>query len=199
MSSYSKFYTSSDVTVFIEQTENGGSIPQLHLDTTMTVGWQENLDSSQVYGIGDQFYGFISAGNLFVGGMIEINFTHENYMKYSIDAVMTDSVPDKTDEQMTKSFFSVPIDLIEEARAENNALIKKRRTANLKSGGIQSYKQGWDLRIMMNNGNFTHNDAPKQFLLKGCKIVSSSLNTSTSSEGQISQVFQFIAREVTTG
>ena len=73
--------------------------------------------------------------------------------------------------------------------------IQKSRIAETQSG-IQTFPEGWSLRVVFNNGNLYHDDIDKSFLIKGCKIVSSQMHVSTSKPGQVSQLYSFLAREV---
>lgn len=84
---YEKYYSSSDCTVFIES-PYGLSEPVL-LDKLKTVAYSESLSSQPVYGIGESRYGFLSQGNLIVNGILELNWTHPNYLFIALRYIAT--------------------------------------------------------------------------------------------------------------
>lgn len=207
MSNYTQFYTSADVSVFMEDSAGTGSQqdePQVMIDTALSVGWSETLSSFGVYGIGEQRFGFLSKGNLMVQGALEISFTHDEYIKTIIDSVKSGPMADLASEEDL-------VNLLEDSSFADMQTgqyrLKKRLFDKLNTSlsatapgtGIQDLQSGWDLRVVFNNSNHHHLDENKQFLIKDCTIVGSTIQVATGSSGQISQIYSFVAREVKSG
>ena len=206
MSAYTNYYTTSDVSVFIEDSGSGNAVslnPQVMLDTALSIAWTEQLDSSVIYGIGEQRYGFINSGNVLVSGLIELSFTHDEYLKTVLDSVVSEA-KSLTQEQILNRFLKASVSEVANGKLDvdienfnNFNSINQHNTS--RTTGIQNFPQGWNIRVIFNNGNFNHQDENKQFLIKGCKIIGSSLEASTAQAGHISQVYRFLAREIRSG
>lgn len=189
MSAYTNYYTSSDVSVFIE---NGVSGQSVNIDTVAGIGWMEGLNTGPVSGLGEERFGFLNSGNVILNGALQINLTHHNYLKCVLETVMTESIPSAL--SVGEAFNMLSLDQLQED-------VKKRRAQALVTGskaGIQHYPQGFNVRVVFNNGNIYHDDNNKTFLLKKCKIVSSSVMTSVTDDSQVVHEYKFIGREVVT-
>jgi hypothetical protein len=188
MSNYTEFYTSSDVSVFLENPHGGSPV---QLDTLMTVGWQERLSSGAIFGLGEQRFGFVNAGNVHINGVLELNFTHHNYLKHVLKSLFDGTA--KSVEQMLADFTAADLSTASNAAME---LSRLGDSAPSKGSGIQALPEGFDIRVVFNNGSLYHMDNDKQFLIKGCKIDSAQVNVSTSISGHVSHSYTFIGREV---
>lgn len=192
MSNYTKYYTSSNVAVYLESPAAAISskYPSVLLDTLNSIGWNESLTSAPTYQIGNQLFAFTNEGNVLVTGILELNFTHDDYLRHVISTVFDISVPTQ-EELINKFLFGTP----SEAAGAANVNLSEASTQTLLSG-IQSYSEGFNIRVVFNNGSHYHSDEDKSFLIENVKIISASMNPSVSNSGQIIHAFQFIAQQV---
>lgn len=182
MSEYSRYYTSSDVTVYIEGPRN-----IVMLDTLHTVGWKDNTTAGPIYGVGNSYFGFSNVGNVLVNGVLEINFTHDEYLKTILDYVNGNN-PKYGNVDLRKDFNNMSTQQLLEYKAEK---LRENKSNNV-STGILTYPQ-FNIRVVFNNGSLYHGDQNKEFYIRGCKIVSSTMHTGASSPGQVVQTFSFIS------
>lgn len=188
MSNYTEFYTASDVSVFLENPDGGSPV---QLDTLMTVGWQERLSSGAVFGLGEQRFGFVNAGNVHINGVLELNFTHHNYLRYVLQSLFDGTA--KSTQQLLSDMNN--LDFLEAAEAANE--LSRNEDVETRGGsGIQSLPEGFDIRVVLNNGSLYHKDNDKQFLIRGCKIDSAQVSVSTTISGHLSHSYTFIGREM---
>ena len=184
MSEYSKYYSSADVTAYIQNPVTGIYVM---VDTLSSIGWNDRIDSGPIYGIGNSISGFFNVGNVLVNGVLELNFTHPEYMFTMLDYISGSS--EQFPEVNVDNFSNMTTEeLYESKRNRTRQEIKRSKV------GVQVYPEGWDIKVVYNNGNLYHGDQNKEQLIRGCKIVNIQQGVSASQPGQVTQQFIFISR-----
>jgi len=176
MSAYTNYYTSADTSVFIENGQTGSSVM---IDTLAGIGWMEGLTSGPVSGLGESRFGFINSGNVLTNGMIQLNFTHQNYLQCILEYVMISQIEPGL--SVEEAFNSLSLEYLQEDIRNRKALAIAKESKQ----GIQSFPQGFNIRVVFNNGNLYHDDINRTFLLKQCKIVASGMSPTVADDGQL--------------
>lgn len=188
MTIYQQFYSSSDVYAFIENRKTGA---QVQIDTLSSIGWNEQLSSGPIYGLGLQLGSFRNHGNLFVSGVIEVPFTDEKYFQYILEECFkSDKIDTKTalDQFKNGNFQTAKF-------ASFRLKEQEKRPSELT--GIHLYPNGFNTRVILNNGNPFRDDTNKTFLIEDCKIVSRQFGVSVTQGGSaLTLSHSFIAKNV---
>lgn len=188
MSKYTHFYSSSDVSIFLESSiPSKVNYPIIQLDKASSIGWSERIITNRFYGIGNPEMGFSNSGNLAVDGFLEINFTHEEYLLKSLRAVQGEEAEEVSDED----FFALSPEQVSEGLAKFSRINEKNS-----SSGILSFPSRWNLRIVFNNGNLYHDDKSKVIILEDCRIIERTNNSSSSHDGSIKEGYKLLAKRV---
>lgn len=187
--SYQQYYTSSDVFVFLI---NPTSNKVIQLDQLSGIGWSEGLTSSPFYGLGQQVCGFINEGNLEVFGSLELNFTHDDYLRTALNYIMPNAPSTYKEDSDIQNSLNMSM---QETQAVFND-VKRARAAKLKVSGILNLPEGFKIQVVFNNSNLYSNDTNKVFTIHGSKIVGQQMMVSTTTDGQIIHSFKFLAKEV---
>lgn len=191
MSSYSNYYCSSDVSVFLSSPY--GSSEDILLDKLASVGWQENIDSKMIHGLGDTRFKFLSKGNVRVNGVLEFNFIHERYLLSAIRELNgVGRTSQDLEENLEISFSSISVEDIARKKKEIEDAKNREKT------GLADINTSFDIKIILNNGFLFQEDTNKQFIIKDVKIVSDTLQCGSFEQGSkpITLQYQFLAKEV---
>lgn len=190
MTEYTQYYTSADSKAYFE---NQSTSSLIQIDTLSSIGWNEQMSSGPIYGLGNQTFSFINKGNTITSGVIEVAFTDEKYFHYVFESLAGGSgnatKPDiNTFQNGSKS----------KAMAMSSQLkAQKGRPKDIH--GIHLFPAGFDIRVVLNNQNIFREDDDKTFLIKDCKIVSRQFGVSVSQGGApVSMSLSFIAKTVQT-
>lgn len=190
---YVNYYTSADVSVFIENPSSDAG-DSILIDRLRTVAFTESLSSQAIYGVGNSRFGSLSRGNLYVSGYIELNFTHHLYLKNALTAISTKVNP-LTSQSVREIVFNSSIADVNSNVTEKKVL-NAEQPRNLNASGIDTFPEGFNFRIVFNNTNFNNTDNAKYFLIEYVKIIGSQLTASVSMDGSVGIVYQFIARQI---
>lgn len=190
MSEYVQYYTSANAQVYFE---NASTSSQIQIDTLSSIGWNEQMSSGPIYGLGNQTFSFINKGNTITSGVVEVAFTDEKYFHYIFDS-LSGGVGNATKPDHDINTFQTG----SKATAMHMSMQQKKgRPKDV--DGIHLFPEGFDIRVVLNNQNLFREDIDKTFLIKHCKIVSRQFGVSVSQGGApISMSLSFLAKTVQT-
>lgn len=199
---YQQYYSSSDCSVFIENPN--GSIQPVLLDRIGAIAWDESISSERVFGFGNSKYGFLTQGNLFVGGQIVFNFVHENYFAKTLNYIYTGAPADTINGSDLTSLTGTDFAQLTDAQISQikSSAAASSVTQQQYTTSILNYPQNFNIRIVLNNSLLYTSDSNKVIIIKGVKITGSSMAPSIMGENgddPIMQYYTFLAREVVTG
>ena len=188
MSALSKYYSSADVTVFLEDKN------LIKVDQLVSISLKENYSTNPIYGVGNEYFGFTNHGNYAIVGTIALSFTDNEYLKEAIKYAKGSEV--NTYNNNILDSISDTFNLISDEQLKKLKDNKKLDQAINTSNGIDVLPSGFNIRMVFNNGNATHKDLNKTFLIRDVRIVSSGIEVDSRIEGHTIKYYQFIARSM---
>lgn len=190
MSAYTQYYTSSDVNLLLEVPSSPNPIL---LDKLRTIAFNESLSVAPIYGVNKNRFGMLSSGNLLVNGYFELNFIHPLYLKTALTELARGANP-LASRPPREIIFNDDVSTVSKNVADKKLADIAELQAN--ATGIDTFPEGFNLRIVFNNGNMIYQDASKSILIEYVKITGSQMTSSVSMDGNVSIAYQFLARQI---
>lgn len=204
---YNRYYTSSDVKVYFT---NSRSTRIINVDTSLGINYSLRQTSSPIYSLGSREIQFYSHGNTIGSGSLVLAFTDEEYLKYCLDYVASDSISTTygdLDTGLSNDVITSQFDMgkYTSKRIGNqpNEVLRQMEKANFIPASevegeqrlisIGAIRPLFDILIYINNETVIHGSDSKIIRLAGCKIItdSSGSNSLQDSANMVSYNFMF--------
>lgn len=183
---YDRYYSASDVTVFIYEKNTNN---KLWLDKASGIALNESLSSAPIYTLGNSRFHFLTKGNVITSGILTVNINDPHYLGKVMTHITTPPRFKRLspEEQISLSYYS----LQEYKLAERKYL----KSVTYADGilGMSDYPLV-NIELVYNNSDVTEYRESFTRTISDIRFTSYEEGISITSDGQLVNGFRFVAR-----
>lgn len=196
--SYEKYYTGSDVFVYLVANDDSEII---YLDKLAGISINEQISAKPIYGLGDSEFGFVSQGNTVLYINLDVNFIHDMYIPNAIARVSNHKIrkakPDPSNAGLLVQDDGLSFYNISSMSISQLTELRDRKSARSATSKLHSMPRNFKLTIAFNNATPMQQDnMASTIYIKDCVPLARGIESFIDADGQLIHRFSLIGKYV---